>query len=98
MFNGDDFDGVVELAKADPIVSDAQPEFRRFDSFEPLDISLAGKHGTSQGVKNADRVGSIDSAKLGAGAFAPDNLPWHVATYGVRRSVAYGPNARSLWD
>jgi hypothetical protein len=74
MFYGEDFDGVVEVTEADAIISDSETELWRFDITEPLYVTFAGGEDAGQSVENTQGGRLCDSAKVGLGPVAPNDL------------------------
>jgi hypothetical protein len=92
MFYGEDFDGVVEVAEPDAVISDSETELWRFDITEPLNVAFAGGEHAGESVENAQGCGLFDSAEVRLGAIAPNNLLPHmlsVRAVWFRRRVAH---------
>ena len=74
MFHGEDFDRVVGVTEAIAVAAYAKAELWRFDVLESLDVAFAGCEQAGQGVENAEGGGLIDSAEVGLGPVAPNDL------------------------
>jgi hypothetical protein len=65
MLYGEDFEGVVPIVKAKPVVAEAQAELRRFDVLESLDIAFTASDESGERVQDAECCLPINSAELG---------------------------------
>ena len=72
MANGDDFDGIGDVVKAEPVVADAEPELGRINALELMDIALAGGDDPGERVEGAEGGSLVNGAKLGLGSVVPD--------------------------
>jgi hypothetical protein len=57
VFDGGDAKGVTVVIEADAVVADAQPELRRFDVLEALDVAFAGFQITASACRMRRAVG-----------------------------------------
>ncbi|MGA7219767.1 MAG: hypothetical protein WBX38_15710 [Candidatus Sulfotelmatobacter sp.] len=53
MLYGEDFNDIVEITKADAIVTNAKTKFRRIDILESLHIAFAGEDRAGQSMEDA---------------------------------------------
>ncbi len=74
MLDGEDKDGVAEVAEAKAVVADAQPQFGRLDVLEALHVALAGGKIAGHDVQDAQSGGLIDGAEVGRGLIRPGDL------------------------
>jgi hypothetical protein len=77
MEDGGDANTISLVMKTDAVVADAQPELRRFDVPESLDVAFAVFQITGQRVKNAESSFAVNGTELGFGLVVPDNVLAH---------------------
>jgi hypothetical protein len=77
VFYGSDAKGVSVVMETHAVVADPQPELRRFDVLETLDIAFAGFQIAGQRVEDAEGSRLIDGAELSLGLVVPDNVLAH---------------------
>ncbi len=85
VFDCCDADAVAVVMKADAVVADPQPELRRFDVPEALNVSLARVQVAGQRAENTESGGLIDGAELRLGLIVLDNVLAH-----AQRSALWG--------
>lgn len=77
MSHGTDANSVSVVMKANAIVADPQPELRRFDALEALDVAFTSLQITGQRVEDTEGGRLIDGAKLTLGLVVPDDVLAH---------------------
>ena len=77
MLDGGDANGISVVMEADAVVADPQPELRRFDVLQTLDVAFTGVQVASQRMQDAEGGGLIDGAELSLGLVLPDNVLAH---------------------
>jgi hypothetical protein len=75
---GEDFDGVIELAKADAVVADTETELWGFDIAESFNVAFAGDDRAGQSVQDAKGRSLFDGAEFGLGPILPNDLLGHM--------------------
>src|SRR5450631_1667696 len=71
VFYGGDADDVSVVMEADAVVAYPQPELRRLDVLETLNVAFAGFQIVGQRMENTEGSGLIDGAKLSLGLVVP---------------------------
>ena len=77
VFYGGDADDVSVVMEADAVVAYPQPELRRLDVLETLNVAFAAFQIVGQRMENTEGSGLIDGAKLSLGLVVPDNVLAH---------------------
>ena len=76
--HGDDFDRVVGVTEANPVVANAKTELRRLNVLQPFYIAFASGEHPGQRMENSQSRGLFDSAEVGLGPVAPHNRLRHM--------------------
>jgi hypothetical protein len=81
VFYSGNANGITVVMEADAVISNPQPELRRFNVLKALDIAFASGQITSQDMQDVERGGLVDGTKLSLGLIIPDNALAHVYLY-----------------
>jgi hypothetical protein len=77
MLYGEDFDDIIEVTKANPVVAYAETEFRWLDIAEPFYIAFASDDRAGQSVKDAQGRPLFNGAEFGLCAILPNDFLGH---------------------